>query len=186
MAVTLLFAAAGPSYADKPGTPVEVVNGPTNPVPVQVVSLPGSTNAVQVVNTTNAPLLVRNVDQTARTFFQTNVAWFPGGGGPGTAFADILNVPAGSRAVIETVTVRASLPTAYLPDARISTTVGARETAHFLTLTSQSTQSGYDTLGGSFAIRLYADPSTTVRGFFTAAPMTQMSMSISGYFEAAP
>ena len=105
MAVTLLFAAAGLSYADKPGTPVEVVNGPTNPVPViqlgtPTVNLSSSNNNVVVVNPTNKPVLVRQVDSGALQPVSTSGGFLILSGD--TSGSQLLyTVPSGKRLVIE-------------------------------------------------------------------------------------
>src|SRR5689334_19504977 len=49
-----------------PGPDVRVVNTQTNPVPVSVINFPTGTNTVNVSSSTNAPLVVRDVDNPAR------------------------------------------------------------------------------------------------------------------------
>ena len=187
MAITLLIAVAAPSpsYADKPSTPVLVVNDQTNPVPVQVSG------------SINAPVVVRE----AKTPFAAERILFLDVGNAGILSIPLLtNAPAGKRAVVETVTAELFLPGGQFPTLEISTilnqSAGIQTVSHHLLLTKESSPSGTDFYGVTFPIRLYgdhsSDPATypSVQANFGRAGgstgVAYATVTISGYFEEAP
>ena len=157
-----------------------VINTVTNPVPVVVGNFPGGTNTVVVSSSTNAPLLVRDVDKSARTFFEQSARVELPSGLTGRAVA-ILSVPAGKRAVIETITVQVSVPPGQTPQAELN--------LHQLSLTRHGPFLGDgDLWTGTHSVRIYSDPEQVrAVGFarFPAAGDASALFTITGYLENA-
>ena len=153
---------------------VTVTNPATNPVPVSIVNS---------LSSTNAPVLVRDVDKSARTpFAQDRAVTLTNG----QAFseADLLTPPSGKQAVIETVTVFAELPPGQTPVAIIR----AGGLQYFLLLTRQGSLGGKDLYICTFPIRLYHEngPARVSLGRDPDSGDANGTFSVAGYFEDAP
>ena len=165
-----------------PGPNVTVVNTQTNPVPVSVLNFPTGTNTVQVSSSTNAPVLVRDVDKSVRDTFSVSHS-FALTNGVTFKEDDLLTPPPGKRAVIETVAVTAFVGPGQTPLALIS--AGGNPFA--LLLTPQGRLDSKDLYVGTFPIRLYSkEPVVVSLSRDPAAGLATTGFSISGYFEDAP
>jgi hypothetical protein len=94
-------------------------------------------------------------------------------------------VPAGQTLVIETVTAGLSLPKGEQPvRVVVITTTGGETVLHFLQFLYQDTYGGYDDFAATQAVRLYADPGSTVYlNAYKNGPGTTWEgrFSVSGY-----
>jgi hypothetical protein len=177
---------------------VNVVNTPS----VNVANFPATTNvaidpsANTVKIDTANPLLVRDVENSARQPFH-NVEF--GGfedGANFTGFVPITTVPAGKRLVIEYCSLIATMPVGQtIFNARIGTQLldsnNGSTLYHVLTVSAQGSDGLRDFFSVSQELRLYADPGTTV---FCAAQRSSpigsnpgsFGCAISGYFVSLP
>lgn len=179
-----------------PGPDVKVINTRTNPVPVSVINFPTGTNTVIVSSSTNAPLLVRDVDNPAqqpvvRLADDVNVLV-----GETQAFTQMYTVPAGKRLVIEFVSVR----TFVLPPGQklfVSVQVSDGQTTYDInlapTLVGTFTVGTGGTRGDRSAIsqqtRLYANAGETVRAFAQKnddVGAGQATITVMGYLVDVP
>ena len=162
-----------------PDPKTTVINTVTNPVPVVVENFPSGTNTVLVSSSTNAPLLVRDVDKSARTFFEENASVQLPSGLTGKA-VPIITVPAGKRAVIETITVQVLVPPGQTPSANLN--------LHALCVTRQGPFAGGDLWTGTHPIRIYSEPEQVRVVGMARSPATgeaNASFTITGYLEDA-
>jgi len=192
---------------DKPT--VTVVNTTTNPVPVvqqgtttvsgsvsisgtptvNVANFPSGTNTVQVSSSTSAPVIVRDADNQARQPFTARYG-IGQGNGESSSEAIVLTVPAGKRAVIETVAVSLDVGPGQVPAAKITSGL-ANAFGGFadfpLPLTPQGSSFGLDDYVANSPMRLYADSNVTVHVFRSPATGSAVAQfSIAGYFVDAP
>jgi hypothetical protein len=169
-----------------------VVNTAAHPVPVTLqgastvsgsVSITG-TPTVNVATTTNTPVLVRDVDSQARQPFTTGVNIPLGVGIPGNTLVKVLTVPAGKRAVIETVTAEVLVGPGETPYASIT----AGDVNFSLALARQGFFDPQDLYIATFPIRLYSDTDVNVRFLRLPAgsPDAIAAFTIAGYFVNVP
>jgi len=92
-----------------PGPDVRVVNTQTNPVPVSVINFPTGTNTVNVSSSTNAPLLVRNVDSGPAQPVQV-AGLLTIGAGQFAVLENFYSVPDGKRLVVECISALGTAP----------------------------------------------------------------------------
>jgi len=97
----------------------------------------------------------------------------------------LYTVPAGWRAVIETVTVVVELPVAQGVGGILSveTTLNSSSADHYLVLQTQGTVLSSETRTANHSVRLYASPETQI--FLNGAVQTGSTIfiSLSGYLE---
>jgi len=199
MAAAVTVQSAFSAQTSPSGPDVRVVNTQTNPVPVSVINFPAGTNTVNVSSSTNAPLLVRDVDNPARQPVvrladDVNVPV-----GETTGRKQMYTVPAGKRLVIEFV----SVSTFVLPP-------GQKLFVDVEVVDVSDGQTTYDinlapTLVGTFTVgaggnqgdrsaisqqtRLYANAGDTVRGFAQkndAVGAGQATITVMGYLVDVP
>ena len=172
MAAAVTVQSAFSAQTSPSGPDVRVVNTQTNPVPVSVINFPAGTNTVNVSSSTNAPLLVRDVDNPARQPVvrladAVNVIV-----GETQAFKQMYTVPAGKRLVIEFVSVRTFvLP----PGQKLFVEVGVSDGQTTYDINLAPTLVGTFTVGTggnqgdrsaiSQQTRFYANAGETVRAF---------------------
>ncbi len=159
----LAFGAHLPSVAKPPpqaAKEVKVVNGDDMPVPVVAL---------------DTPILEPFHDES-----QINVSGF--------LHEALYTIPAGQRAVIETVTVLVELPVRQAVGGFLSieTTLGGAPVNHYLVLTTQGTVLSSETRTANHAVKLYADAGSQIflNGAIQAGSTIFVSMS--GYLEEIP
>src|SRR5262245_42430119 len=101
MAAAVTVQSAHSAQTSTPGPDVRVINTQTNPVPVSVINFPTGTNTVNVSSSTNAPLLVRQVDSGAMQPVSISVETQIKDGSGGANVPAAYSVPTGKRLVIE-------------------------------------------------------------------------------------
>lgn len=171
MAAAVTVQSAFSAQTSPSGPDVRVVNTQTNPVPVSVINFPAGTNTVNVSSSTNAPLLVRDVDNPARqpvVRLADDVNLIVG---ESQAFKQMYTVPAGKRLVIEFVSVR----TFVGPGQNLFVSVGVSDGQNFYDINLAPTLVGTFTVGTggnqgdrsaiSQQTRFYANAGETVRAF---------------------
>ena len=135
-----------------PSAPVTVVNTPSNPVPV--------TGSVTFGNTGD-PLLVRNVENPARSRFQAS------GNCPmeDPIISCFINftVPSGRLLVIETVSFEVFTPPGQRAVEDIFIAQDGVDGIFFYAVPLAGTFFGNDIQSGTSSTKLYADPGTTVK-----------------------
>jgi hypothetical protein len=166
-------AAAPPGDRD-----VKVINTPAEPVPVA--------GAVTVGNGAAAPVLVRDVDRSARQPFSHAGATTFGGG----AFAPSMsfNVPAGKILVIETVSMKVELSDGSNVRASFGTVSGGNATEFFLPMTGTPWAS-FLRFQTTQQVRIHADPGTQVSSIIErngGFPGGNAWFSVAGYLVDAP
>jgi hypothetical protein len=165
--------------------PVNVTNTTTNPVPV--------TGTVNVVNTTTNPVpvtgtvgvtgTVANADNPARHAVQQQLDFVTG--------PTSITIPAGSIFVLETVSfffegTQVTLDNLHLRVTGNLITGGGQGTVDHYLVIPPPTSSG--TIQGGQALRLYAQPGTTLSVFSAVGGPGSISsflVSLSGYFVSA-
>ena len=159
--------------------------------PAQNVNVVNTPN-VTVANPPANPVAVRGADNPAFQPFHALRVGFLNTGQAGLTF-DLVAVPAGKRAVIETVTVNNQLPSGQKPQIMIITTTGGTSVNHWVTLTPQEPEpsSSDDAFSATLSMRLYADPATSIQFFLgrVAAGYTGddgATVTISGYYVDVP
>lgn len=171
--VVLLAVAVNLANAAPPTQNVNIINTPT----------------VTVANPPANPVAVRDVNNPAFQPFQKFMIGSVNDGELSIAF-DILTVPAGKRAVIETVTVQNSSPLGQKSRTYIITIVGGETGYHAIVLTPQGPLGTLEELSATTSIRLYADPGTVIRGFFDRSGyptgIAGANVQISGYYVNVP
>jgi hypothetical protein len=162
-----------------------------NAAPAQKVNVVNTPN-VTVANPPTNAVTVRGVDNPAFQPFHALRVGFLNAGQSGLTF-DLVAVPAGKRAVIETVTVNNQLPSGQKPQIMIITTSGGTSVNHWVTLTPQRPEptGGDDAFSATLSMRLYADPLTSIQFFLgrVAAGYTGndgATVTISGYYVDVP
>jgi hypothetical protein len=162
-----------------------------NAAPTQKVNVVNTPN-VTVANPSTNAVAVRGVDNPAFQPFHALRVEFLNTGQAGK-FVDLVAVPAGKRAVIETVTVETQLPSGQKPQIMIITTSGGTSVNHWVTLTPQPPEpaGGKDSFSATLSMRLYADPMTSIQFFLgrVAAGYTGdngAEVTISGYYVDVP
>jgi hypothetical protein len=195
MTAALTVQSAHSAQTSPPGPDVRVVNTQTNPVPVSVINFPTGTNTVNVSSSTNAPLLVRDVDNPARQHVvrlavQLNILV-----GETQAGGLMYTVPAGKRLVIEFVSVRTFVD----PGQKVFVDVGVSDgqTTYDINLaptlvgTFPAGNSGLfgDRSAISQQTRLYANAGDTVHAFVQKnddAGAGQANLTVTGYLVDVP
>ena len=137
---------------------------------------------VTVNNTPANPVPTKEVSSPAKQPFQTDASSSSG-------FFDVTTVPAGKRLVIETVTIRARIEISGSGLApQIHTRINGIPTTHLIVANLIDQDARLKHFGATHAVRLYADPSTTVRidcnAFVSANQLC--TFTISGYFVDVP
>ncbi len=158
------------------------------PQKVDVVNTPN----VTVANPSTNAVPVRGVDNPALQPFHAVRVGCLNAGEPGQ-FIDLVAVPSGKRAVVETFTVNTQLPSGQKPQILLITTSNGTSVDHWITLTPQppEPQSGKDSFSATLSMRLYADPATSIQLFLgrVAAGYTGddcATATISGYYVNVP
>ncbi len=198
LAVVLGFVTSGQVGAQDPGPPggldVHVVNTPlpvtgtvgisgTPTVNLGAGNTVGINGTVKVGNSASSPVLVRDVDDAARSAFHASADV----GIPDTrseGLATITTVPAGKRLVIEYVSILAQAPTGQKLFAQITVFVDSVGQNHFITLTPQGAFSSTDVFTAAQPTRLYADAGTNVTASLFRNATTGVvgnTVAISGY-----
>jgi hypothetical protein len=195
IAAAVTVQSAFSAQTSPPGPDVRVINTQTNPVPVSVINFPTGTNTVNVSSSTNAPLLVRDVDNPARQpavrlADDVNVLV-----GETQAFKQMYTVPAGKRLVIEFVSVRTFvLP----PGQKLFVEVGVSDGQTTYDINLAPTLVGTFTVGNgvqgdhsaiSQQTRLYANAGDTVRAFVQKnddVGAGQATITVMGYLVDVP
>jgi hypothetical protein len=184
---------AGPSVTVANTNAAIVVNTAANPVWGSnfkdhdgCVCLTG-TSIVSVVSSTNAPVIVRDVDNAQQPYQETMGAFVTGVNGTTAGFA---TVPAGKRLVVEFVSVTGTVPTGQkVTSASIED--HHPNLFHVLTVTPQGTQPvlGTDIFVASQQIRMYFEagksPSVSMGRDDTTGQMG-IQATITGYFINVP
>jgi hypothetical protein len=196
IAAAVTVQSAFSAQTSPPGPDVTVINTQTNPVPVSVINFPTGTNTVNVSSSTNAPLLVRDVDNPARQPVvrladDVNVLV-----GETQAFKQMYTVPAGKRLVIEFVSVR----TFVLPPGQtFSVEVGVSDGQTTYDINLAPTLVGTFTVGTggnkvarsaiSQQTRVYANAGDTIRAFAQKGDDVgagQANITVMGYLVDVP
>ncbi len=173
-AIGMTMLGSAPAYTQQgpPGLAVTVTNTPD----------------VNVVNSPTSPVPIRDVDNPARQPFQWPFAWFVAPGLAGE-FSPSITVPAGKCLVIETVSAQAVADVSTFMRLRILTTANGQLVAHFIDVENRGTAGGLINFHGTHAVRIYADPGTTVRfgaGRGDTSGYVDVNAAISGYFVDVP
>lgn len=139
---------------------------------------------VIVINTVNEPVPIVDVGQVASQPFQVESTI----GVTGFLHDPLFSVPAGQRAVIETVSVLVIFPDVQAPGGYLSveTTANAMQANHFLVLASQGTVLASETRTANHSVRLYADPGTQI--FVNGALQigSELRVTLSGHLVDLP
>ena len=172
----LLAAAFNRANAAPPAQKVNVVNTPN----------------VTVANPSTNAVAVRGADNPGFQPFHALRVGCLNTGQPGQII-DLMAVPAGKRAVIETFTVNTQLPSGQKPQIMIITTTSGTSVNHWVTLTPQTPEplGSKDSFSATLSMRLYADPMTSIQSFLgrVAADYTGddcAAVTISGYYVDVP
>lgn len=185
------FAQGVPNPRPGASTPVQVVNGPSNPVPVTgTIGLTGNAN-VTVTNAPSNPLPVvtLNANDSALNAFQKRVLF-----GAGNPAADMqFTIPAGKRLVIQSIAAEVTIATGQRPEVFLALVFDGKTTTLYVPLTFAATDSGEgkDYYQGLHATRFFADGGTTV--LVSASPIAfspvnsvLIDMTVSGYLVDMP
>jgi len=128
---------------------------------VSVGNFPTTQN-VSFSNTSATPLHIRDVDNPAHNPFGIAQVCRLAVGSEGCEFGSI-TVPAGMEWVIETVSVVATLPSGQRGIVSVQSSVGGFATGANIPLTFAGNFNGSDTYEVTQALRLYADPNSSVQ-----------------------
>ena len=196
MGITMLGSAPAYTQQGPPGLDVIVRNTPdvnvvNNPLVSALQSGPwnmGINGSVNIGNSATSPVPTRDVDNPARQPFQWPFVWFVP---PGLAseFSPSVTVPAGKCLVIETVSAQAVADVSTFMRLRILTTANGQLVGHFIDVENRGTAGGLNNFHGTHAVRIYADPGTTVRfgaGRGDTSGYVDVNAAISGYFVDVP
>ena len=150
IAAAVTVQSAFSAQTSPPGPDVRVINTQTNPVPVSVINFPTGTNTVVVSSSTNAPLLVRQVDSMVMQPFSFSARVF-GSDGEFSIEQVIYTVPTGKRLVLEYIAFDVVLPSGQ---SVLRTRVGdANAIPHFVGTTSLDNS----IFQGSQLVKTYTD-----------------------------
>jgi len=164
--VLILFVVAAAWVSDTPATAA--------PPPADVI----------VINTVGEPVPVVDVGEAARQPFQiqTNINV------SGFLHEPLFTVPAGQRAVIETVSVLVIFPVAQAPGGFLSveTTADVTPADHHLVLMTQGTVVASEARTALHSVRLYADPGTQIFVNGALQLESELRVTLSGHLVDVP
>lgn len=131
-----------PAYADKPSTPVTVINPDTSPVPTTVVNPADIAKALGIQHAVAFEL----------SFFKPNITSAP------------FNVPASQRLIIEYVSGRCFVSDALVTELRILTVMSSASQSYTVNLAPISSAAITNPTQGNFGhtVKIYVDPASQV------------------------
>ena len=125
----------------------------------QLVTLVDSSTSTQSRVESSGALRVAEYNDPARTPYTYSVS-VPISSGSNNHTGNLTTVPAGSRLVIETVSIRVALPAG---ERAVYNTVTVANTLFYIPITFAASYSGTDYFVGSAAVHLYANPGNTLQ-----------------------